>query len=69
MSLLSFEVTDRLEFSGLSSIMANQPKGTKHDFSRAILERKKAPNRLLVDEATNDDNSIVAIHADTMEKL
>ncbi|GJT47006.1 cell division control protein 48 homolog E [Tanacetum coccineum] len=49
--------------------MANQPKGTKHDFSRAILERKKAPNRLVVDEATNDDNSVVAIHPDTMEKL
>lgn len=44
-------------------------KGTKRDFSTAILERKKAPNRLVVDEATNDDNSVVALHPDTMEKL
>lgn len=44
-------------------------KGTKRDFSTAILERKKAPNRLVVDEAVNDDNSVVALHPDTMEKL
>ena len=39
------------------------------DFSTAILERKKAPNRLLVDEAINDDNSVVALNPATMEKL
>ncbi|XP_039038614.1 cell division control protein 48 homolog D-like, partial [Hibiscus syriacus] len=44
-------------------------EGTKRDFSTAILERNKAPNRLVVDEAVNDDNSVVAIHPDTMEKL
>ncbi|KAG2690118.1 hypothetical protein I3843_09G168900 [Carya illinoinensis] len=54
--------------------MANQAessdsKGTKRDFSTAILERKKAPNRLVVDEAINDDNSVVTLHPDTMEKL
>uniref|UniRef100_A0A453ISB5 Uncharacterized protein n=1 Tax=Aegilops tauschii subsp. strangulata TaxID=200361 RepID=A0A453ISB5_AEGTS len=31
--------------------------------------RKKSPNRLVVDEATNDDNSVVALHPDTMERL
>jgi transitional endoplasmic reticulum ATPase len=41
----------------------------KKDFSTAILERKKAPNRLYVEEATNDDNSVVALHPATMEKL
>jgi transitional endoplasmic reticulum ATPase len=41
----------------------------KKDFSTAILERKKSPNRLVVDEATNDDNSVVALHPDTMERL
>lgn len=41
----------------------------KKDFSTAILERKKSPNRLVVDEAVNDDNSVVALHPDTMEKL
>ena len=44
-------------------------KGSKKDFSTAILERKKAPNRLVVDEAVNDDNSVVSMHPDTMEKL
>jgi len=44
-------------------------KGAKKDFSTAILERKKAPNRLVVDEAVNDDNSVVSMHPDTMEKL
>ena len=41
----------------------------KKDFSTAILERKKSPNRLLVDDATNDDNSVVALHPSTMETL
>lgn len=44
-------------------------KGSKKDFSTAILERKKSPNRLVVDEAVNDDNSVVAMHPTTMEKL
>jgi transitional endoplasmic reticulum ATPase len=41
----------------------------KKDFSTAILEKKKSPNRLLVDEAINDDNSVVALHPNTMETL
>lgn len=44
-------------------------KGTKKDFSTAILERKKSPNRLVIDEAINDDNSVVSLHPDTMQKL
>ncbi|GLI70242.1 hypothetical protein VaNZ11_015088, partial [Volvox africanus] len=44
-------------------------KKDKKDFSTAILERKKSPNRLLVEEAVNDDNSVVALHPKTMEKL
>ena len=35
----------------------------------AILERKKAKNRLIVDDAINDDNSVVALNAKTMEEL
>ncbi|KAK1643990.1 hypothetical protein QYE76_061795 [Lolium multiflorum] len=35
----------------------------------AILERKKSPNHLVVEEATNDDNSVVALHPGTMERL
>lgn len=41
----------------------------KKDFSTAILERKKSPNRLVVDDATNDDNSVVALNVKTMETL
>ncbi|GJV15230.1 cell division cycle protein 48 [Tanacetum coccineum] len=48
---------------------SSEPKGQKKDFSTAILERKKSPNRLVVDEAVNDDNSVVAMHPNTMEKL
>eukprot|EP00252_Welwitschia_mirabilis_P004684 TRINITY_DN1497_c0_g2_i4.p2 TRINITY_DN1497_c0_g2~~TRINITY_DN1497_c0_g2_i4.p2 ORF type:complete len:156 (+),score=13.61 TRINITY_DN1497_c0_g2_i4:198-665(+) len=48
---------------------SSKQKGTKRDLSTAILERKKAANRLIVDEATNDDNSVVCLHPETMEKL
>lgn len=48
---------------------SSTPSGEKKDFSTSILDRKKAPNRLYVDEATNDDNSVVALHPATMEKL
>ncbi|QCE14531.1 cell division cycle protein 48 homolog [Vigna unguiculata] len=44
-------------------------KSEKKDYSTAILERKKSPNRLIVDEAVNDDNSVVTLHPETMEKL
>lgn len=50
------------------SLSLHSPKHTrsvvkeeKKDVATAILERKKAPNRLIVDEATNDDNSVVAL--------
>ncbi|GAU23482.1 hypothetical protein TSUD_81640 [Trifolium subterraneum] len=49
--------------------MSQQPESVKKDFSTAILERKKSPNRLVVDEALNDDNTIVVMHPQTMEKL
>jgi transitional endoplasmic reticulum ATPase len=41
----------------------------KKDYSTAILDRKKSPNRLVVDDAINDDNSIVSLHPNTMEAL
>ncbi|TXG50232.1 hypothetical protein EZV62_022756 [Acer yangbiense] len=42
---------------------------SKKDYSTAILERKKSPNRLVVDEAINDDNSVITMHPATMERL
>ncbi|KAJ7546545.1 hypothetical protein O6H91_08G043800 [Diphasiastrum complanatum] len=54
--------------SGKGETSSDQRAGKK-DVSTAILERKKAPNRLIVDEALNDDNSVVALNLETMEKL
>lgn len=34
---------------------------SNEDLSTAILKRKDRPNRLIVDEATNDDNSVVCL--------
>ena len=35
----------------------------------AILKKKKKPNSLIVTDATNDDNSIIALSNNTMETL
>lgn len=35
----------------------------------AIMDRKKAPNRLIVDEAANDDNSVVNLSKAKMDEL
>jgi len=44
-------------------------KEEKRDMSTAILDRKKAPNRLMVDEAVNDDNSTVALAPSKLTEL
>lgn len=44
-------------------------KEEKKDYSTAILERKKAPNRLIVEDAVNDDNSVVQISQKKMDEL
>ncbi|KAG0243653.1 P-loop containing nucleoside triphosphate hydrolase protein [Mortierella sp. GBAus27b] len=41
----------------------------EHDPATAILRKKNAPNKLIVDDATNDDNSVLALSTATMEKL
>ena len=46
-----------------------EKKEEKKDFSTAILDRKKAPNRLLVDEALNDDNSVIQLTQKKMDEL
>lgn len=40
-----------------------------HDPATAILRRKAAPNKLMVDDATNDDNSVITLSNATMESL
>jgi len=42
---------------------------SKKDFSTAILEHKKAPNRLLVEEAKTDDNSVIEMTQAKMDEL
>jgi transitional endoplasmic reticulum ATPase len=49
--------------------MAAKKEGGAADYSTAILNRKKAPNRLIVDEAINDDNSVVCLNLSKMEEL
>jgi transitional endoplasmic reticulum ATPase len=41
----------------------------KKEINTAIMDKKKAPNRLVVDDATNDDNSVVSLSAAKMEEL
>jgi transitional endoplasmic reticulum ATPase len=44
-------------------------KQPKKDVSTAILDKKKAPNKLTVDESTNDDNSTVMMSQAKMSEL
>ena len=39
------------------------------DLATAILKKKDRPNRLIVDEAANDDNSVVALSQAKMDEL
>ncbi|XP_035837182.1 zinc finger MYM-type protein 1-like [Helianthus annuus] len=64
-----YRLEDALKYEGESDIDAKEFKGIKRDFTTAILEWKKAANRLVVDEAINGDNSVVVLHPETMEKL
>ena len=41
----------------------------KKDVSEAILERKKAPHKLTVEDAKNDDNSIIEMTQAKMDEL
>ncbi|KAF5328470.1 hypothetical protein D9758_017024 [Tetrapyrgos nigripes] len=45
------------------------PQPGPNDMSTAILRPKKSPNRLIVDEATSDDNSVASLNPATMETL
>ncbi|KAG5462716.1 MAG: hypothetical protein BJ554DRAFT_3897, partial [Olpidium bornovanus] len=40
-----------------------------HDPATAILRKKAAPNKLVVDDASNDDNSVLCLSTATMERL
>ena len=61
------ETKVKVEEGGPSS--AAGADGKPKDVSTAILDRKKSPNRLVVDEAINDENSVVSLNPKTMEEL
>ncbi|XP_054162471.1 transitional endoplasmic reticulum ATPase [Oppia nitens] len=44
-------------------------KANPEDLATAILKTKQKPNRLLVEEAANDDNSVVALSQSKMDEL
>jgi len=46
----------------------NEPAKTD-DLATAILKKKEKPNRLIVEEANNDDNSVVALSQSKMDEL
>ncbi|KAH0627750.1 hypothetical protein JD844_008036 [Phrynosoma platyrhinos] len=58
----SFESFPLLEFRHLLSSKAD-------DLSTAILKQKNRPNRLIVDEAINEDNSVVSLSQAKMDEL
>ncbi len=41
----------------------------EYKYATATLNRKARPNRLLVDDAVNDDNSVVALHMNKIKEL
>jgi transitional endoplasmic reticulum ATPase len=41
----------------------------KQEIPTGIMDRKRAPNRLIVDEARNDDNSVICLSPAKMEEL
>lgn len=43
--------------------------GGKKDGDAPVVEKKRSPNRLIVDEATNDDNSVIGLSAAKMDEL
>jgi hypothetical protein len=51
----------------ISKLMLNNR--TKKDFSTAILEKKKAPYKLTVEDAKNDDNSVIELTQAKMDEL
>jgi transitional endoplasmic reticulum ATPase len=41
----------------------------KKEINTGIMDRKRSPNRLIVDEARNDDNSVICLSQKKMDEL
>ena len=50
-------------------IFSNIVSTPSEDLATAILKEKKKPNRLIVEDAVNDDNSVVALSQAKMDEL
>jgi transitional endoplasmic reticulum ATPase len=50
---------------GIKTYFCSKPK----DLSTAILNKKKAPNKLTVEDSKNDDNTIIELTEAKMEEL
>lgn len=61
-------LSDQFIFEGLKHVYNNMAQPVD-DKSTAILNRKRGPNRLIVDEATNDDNSVAVLSQAKMTEL
>lgn len=62
MDMKTGEWLERGEAASLSLIMSIFFSSSKaDDLSTAILKQKNRPNRLIVDEAINEDNSVVSL--------
>lgn len=46
-----------------------EPESEQEKTATAILRKKNKPNSLVVDDATNDDNSVITMSNTTMETL
>jgi transitional endoplasmic reticulum ATPase len=62
-------MSDPTSSSGAGPSSEPKDKKPKVDIATAIMDKKKAPNRLIVDDATNDDNSVVSLSPAKMEEL
>ena len=58
-----------MEIENTNKENAKENPGQKKDYSTAILNAKKAPNKLIVEEATNDDNSTVYMTSNKLNEL
>ncbi|CCH63064.1 hypothetical protein TBLA_0J00640 [Henningerozyma blattae CBS 6284] len=63
-------MADESEHKPLLDGSGADPVNAKDEsIATAILRTKKKDNALIVDDATNDDNSVIAINSNTMDKL
>jgi len=52
-----------------TSLPPSYTYSSRDDLATAILRTKARPNRPIVEEAVNDDNSVVALSQDKMDEL